>query len=46
MYTCTKVYYMLNKNTHGARKGEANQKRQLSDYGYIAILVTKGFDIS
>ena len=24
------VYYMLNKNTQGAKKGEANQKQQLS----------------
>ena len=23
---------MLNKNTYGAKKGEANQKQQLSDY--------------
>ena len=36
---------MLNKNTQGAKKGEANQKQQLSDYGYIAILATKNFDI-
>ena len=36
---------MLNKNTEGAKKGEANQKQQLSDYGYIAILATKSFDI-
>ena len=36
---------MLNKNTWGAKKGEANQKQQLSDYEYIAILVTKSFDI-
>ena len=28
---------MLNKNNYGAKKGEANQKQQLSDYGYIAI---------
>ena len=27
------------------QKGEANQKQQLPDYGYIAILVTKSFDI-
>ena len=26
------VSYMLNKNTYGAKKGEANQKQQLSDY--------------
>ena len=24
--------FMLNKNTKGAQKGEANQKQQLSDY--------------
>ena len=28
------------------KKGEANQKQQLSDYGYITILATKSFDIS
>ena len=28
---------MLNKNTYGAKKAEANQKQQLFDYGYIAI---------
>ena len=27
---------MQNKNTHGAKRGEANQKQQLSDYEYIA----------
>ena len=37
MYVC-----MLNKNTCGAKKGEANQKQQLSDY----IAATKSFDIS
>ena len=26
------VSEMLNKNTYGAKKGEANQKQQLSDY--------------
>ena len=36
---------MLNKNTQDAKKGKANQKQQLSDYEYIAILATKGFDI-
>ena len=36
---------MLIKNTYGA-KGEANQKQQLSDYRYVAILATKNFDIS
>ena len=30
----------------GCEKGEANQKQQLSDYSYIAILATKNFDIS
>ena len=29
----------------GCKKCEANQKQQLSDYGYIAILATKNFDI-
>ena len=29
----------------GCKKGETNQKQQLSDYGYIAILATKSFDI-
>ena len=28
------------------KKGEANQKQQISNYGYIAILATKSFDIS
>ena len=28
----TKSSDMLNKNTSGAKKGEANQKQQLSDY--------------
>ena len=28
----TKNSDMLNKNTYGAKKGEANQKQQLSDY--------------
>ena len=27
---------MLNKNTYNAKKGEANQKQQLSGYTYIA----------
>ena len=41
------IYYEL---LHlGCKKGEANQKQQLSDYeyihSYIAILVTKSFDI-
>ena len=26
------AYNMLNKNTQGAKKGEANPKQQLSDY--------------
>ena len=43
--TLTHVIIVLNKNTEGAKKGEANQKQQLSDFGYIAILVTKSFDI-
>ena len=29
----------------GCKKGEANQKQQLSDYEYITILATKSFDI-
>ena len=29
---------VLNKNTYGAKKGEVNQKQQLSDYGYIATV--------
>ena len=29
----------------GCKKGKANQKQQLSDYGYIAILTTESFDI-
>ena len=42
----TKSSDMLNKNTNvGCKKGEDNQKQQLSDYGYIAILATKSFDI-
>ena len=28
----TKNSDMLNKNTYGAKKGEANQNQQLSDY--------------
>ena len=32
---------MLDKNTYDAKKGEANQKQQLSDYSYIAIHATK-----
>ena len=36
---------MLSKNTQGAKKGEANQKQQLSDYEYIVILATKSLDI-
>ena len=33
MYVSISRYiYMLNKNTYGAKKGEANQKQQLSDY--------------
>ena len=40
------VIIILNKNTYGAKKGKANQKQQLSDYGYIVILATKSFDIS
>ena len=31
--------------TPRVQKGEANQMQQLSDYGYIAILATKSFDI-
>ena len=30
--TFNMVSLMLNKNTYGAKKGEANQKKQLSDY--------------
>ena len=30
VYVCMHVYYILNKNTQGAKKGEANQKQQLS----------------
>ena len=41
------VIYMLSKNTYvGCKKTKANQKQQLSDYEYIAILTTKCFDIS
>ena len=37
MYVCIYIYiyiyiYILNKNTEGVKKGEANQKQQLSDY--------------
>ena len=40
------VTYSNAKQKHlGCKKGEANQKQQLSDYGYIAILATKCFDI-
>ena len=42
--------YSYTKQKHlGCKKGEANQKQQLSDYMqmhmYIAILATKNFDI-
>ena len=37
---------MLNKNTYGAEKGEANQKQQLSYTMGTSILATKSFDIS
>ena len=37
---------MLSKNTYRVqRKGKANQKQQLSDYGCITILAAKNFDI-
>ena len=36
----TKSSDILNKNTQGAKKGEANQKQQLSE---IAILATKSY---
>ena len=40
------LLYSNAKQKHlGCKKGEANQKQQLSDYGYIAILATKSFDI-
>ena len=35
-----------NQKHLGCKKGEANQKQQLSGYEYIAILATKSFDIS
>ena len=54
-YSCMPMYicewflhssYIYAKQKHlGCKKGEANQKQQLSDNGYIAILVTKSFDI-
>ena len=34
-----------NQKHLGCKKGEANQKQQLSGYEYIAILATKSFDI-
>ena len=44
MYVATCIIYAKQKQL-GCKKGETNQKQQLSDYGYIAILVTKSFDI-
>ena len=35
---------MLTKSPR-VQKGDANQKQQLSDYGYMVILATKNFDI-
>ena len=35
-----------NQKHLGCKKGEANQKQQLSGYEYIAILASKSFDIS
>ena len=40
------IYIYANQKHLGCKKGEANQKQQLSGYEYIAILVTKSFDIS
>ena len=51
-YNCSGIFSMQAGVIHnakqkhlGCKKGEANQKQQLSDYGYIAILATKSFDI-
>ena len=39
--------YIYAKQKHlEYKKGKANQKQQLSEYNYIAIHATKGFDIS
>ena len=40
------LYIYANQKHLGCKKGEANQKQQLSGYEYIAILATKSFDIS
>ena len=41
-----KLATVYTKQKHlGCKKGEANQKQQLSDYRCIAILATKNFDI-
>ena len=39
------VIYNAKQKHLGCKKGKANQKQQLSDYGYIAIVVTKSFDV-
>ena len=41
------IYAKVKQKHLGCKKGEANQKQQLSDYGYIHsyILATKNFDI-
>ena len=42
----SRLGYLYAKQKHlGAKKCKANQKQQLSDYKYIAILATKSFDI-
>ena len=45
MATTTPVCNNAKQKHLGCKKGEANQKQQLSDYGYIAILAAKNFDI-
>ena len=47
MYAFLDIANKYAKQKHlGCKKGEDNQKQQLSDHGYIAILMTKSFDIS
>ena len=41
----TNVHINAKQKHLGYKKGEANQKQQLSDYRYVAILATKNFDM-
>ena len=46
IYTYIYINIYANQKHLGCKKGEANQKQQLSGYEYIAILGTKSYDIS